>query len=205
MAEDPMSLDEFLARQSGDHELLATVEPIADQAERVKVTPFIAGETCQCASPLAVRREAIAELRPTGEAHWCCGQRLMVVAVTFTDETLGDVFAQLVQQAHRRAEERTVDAMTSGPFRPVLASNEGYDPSTAHALDTRSLMAGYRIDHTTGMPVRYQVAHVDRCGSAYGTCMLRCGEHDWRCICRCQNAYDRCRDPHAPLRDCDFR
>jgi hypothetical protein len=149
-----------------------------------------------------VKKDAIGSVTTTDETHVCCGKQLLVVEIEFLDETLSDVFGQLVDSA-RQSEDAADRLSPRGlPVSPVI------DYLRPHAWDTESLLAGYRINHLTGAPLNrgIQSTGSDRCAAERVNCLLRCGS-DLRCQCYCENAYTYCKNPLCPpewLHRCDL-
>lgn len=103
MAGEKLSVDDLLAKQAV---LRATVEAISGDETRVKITPFVPGAGCACSHSINLDKGAITELTATDEFHDCCGQRLPVVEVAFSDDRLADIFNQLSSSAADAAASR---------------------------------------------------------------------------------------------------
>ena len=98
----PMKLDAFLTQQTHvqDTGFMAVLEPIADRPDAIKVTPFHDDQGCGCASSLELPRTMIQSVTPTGKFHQCCGKRLEVVQVEFTENAsvpVADLMRRRVQ------------------------------------------------------------------------------------------------------------
>lgn len=97
-AKSAVSVDELLDAQS-EPSTRAPLARVAGDDAAVEVTPWVPGQGCMCHAALVVRKDQIASVTPTGETHLCCGEQHHVVTVQFADETLAQVFGQLVQNA----------------------------------------------------------------------------------------------------------
>ena len=96
-----VSLDEFLAEQSKAAVLLlATVEPVPDNKDAVRITPWRADAGCLCNLAFTVPKNAIDHLVPTEERHTCCGKSLRVVEV-HVDEPHRVAIGVVTQQLQR--------------------------------------------------------------------------------------------------------
>ena len=72
-----MRPDEFLKhQQESGIEIMATVEPVPDKVDRVKVTPYSRGRGCRCSSGFQLAVADIEDVQPLGNAIWCCGKQL---------------------------------------------------------------------------------------------------------------------------------
>jgi len=99
MAGEKLSIDELLANQEKQGAFRATIEAIPDDIDRVKVTPFIAGLGCLCDHALTIKKGEIESISTTDDVHICCGQRLLVVEISFKESTVADLFQQLSDPA----------------------------------------------------------------------------------------------------------
>lgn len=106
------SLEAFLALQARP-QILATIEPVPDDAGSVTLTPWQSKIGCLCYLSLRVPRAAIASVTPTGANHACCGKIVRVVEVEFatdhlvsTEQILGQVFEK-ARSSHPSAEARS--------------------------------------------------------------------------------------------------
>lgn len=96
-----MTVDQLLSQQR-DVKPLATIEPVPDNPDSVKVTPWLRATGCLCSLSLIVPKAVIESVKPTGESHYCCGKRLEVVEITFKKGAqlpVTDVFAQAAAAA----------------------------------------------------------------------------------------------------------
>ena len=97
----PMGLDEFLKSQSSG--ITATLEPIADKPTEIKITPYRDDHGCGCSSSFELPRNMIRSVIPTGKYHFCCGKRLEVAVVEFTENASVSV-ADLMKRIERPSE-----------------------------------------------------------------------------------------------------
>jgi len=212
--EDRIELDELLAQQDAPAGFRATVEALAGDEERVKVTPYVAGSGCLCSSALAVKRSAIKYLTKTDEIHLCCGKQLMVVEIEFEDETLGDVFGQLLgstpDEAHAHAAPWEGQASFAPPRLPNVgrpAGPWGSGPMPFH---------GQNEPFGTGNELRTGALSPYVCALRKVMCDQVCEVHRpgpfdsnqdptfwYRCICNCENDYASCvNGPNTPPGPC---
>jgi len=97
----PIKLDDFLSAQSTQRSgFTATVEAVPDKPTDVKITPFRDGHGCGCASSFVLPKSMIRSVTPTGTFHQCCGKRLEVVVVEFTENASIPV-ADLMKRVER--------------------------------------------------------------------------------------------------------
>jgi hypothetical protein len=133
---DSMTVDELL--QSQHQGLLATLEPVAEKPDLVKLTPWVPNGGCLCAWALNVKKTAIESVRATGDSHVCCGKILKVAEITFAkDATIGlaDVFAQALGGAQRQGLEHGSHADASGGMSgPFEVAGPGAQHPAPHAM-----------------------------------------------------------------------
>ncbi|MBV9469487.1 MAG: hypothetical protein JOZ57_09590 [Abitibacteriaceae bacterium] len=119
MPENKIGLDEFLKTQGSSFE--ATVEPVEDAPDLVKVSPYVRGLGCLCQLAVKLPGTTIESVEPTSQTHHCCGKILTVVKVNFKAEstiTLNDLFSQLSASAGSHAHK--------APVRGTGMSSMGY-------------------------------------------------------------------------------
>jgi hypothetical protein len=109
-----LELEELLQQQAAPKRLRATIERLSDDDSRVKVTPYIVGAGCLCASSLEIPKDAIESVTATSDSHYCCGHTLLVVEVTFSNETYSDVFSQLMRSVEERTLHGSDESMSPG-------------------------------------------------------------------------------------------
>ena len=128
---EPIQLDEFLTSQSSDTSgFTATLEPIDDKPSAVRVTPYREDRGCGCASSFELPKEMIESVVPTSRYHYCCGKRLEVVVVNFTDNAAVPV-AELMKPMDRSGG----DHHAHGPG-PGSGSASGFSLSRVAGTDT---------------------------------------------------------------------
>lgn len=96
-----ISLDELLSQQQQGL-FLATVEPVEDQPEDCKLTPWVEGQGCLCSLAVVIPRAAISSVKLTENRHYCCGKLLFVVEINFQQGSsikLDDLFSQMMKSA----------------------------------------------------------------------------------------------------------
>lgn len=228
MAGDRISIDDLLARQDQPGRLLVTVEALADDEKRVKVTPYIADVGCLCSRALTVNKDAIESLTTTEEVHVCCGKRLMVVEVSFVDDTLTDVFQQLADAARQTAQPPSSRPLPA-PMPPMVAPAPSmapyYSPFDMYPVAAANLASGRWMNEpfssywqgATGMPRQTgwwsDWFHAWQCGNRQRVCEQQCGSpvpfmpgynpRYTQCICECANDYNQCLDPHYQRQRCE--
>lgn len=189
MAGETISLDE-LQKQQERSRSLSTIDGIADQPDRVKVTPFARDAGCLCSYAVTVPTGAIGTITTTEEVHDCCGKTLMVVEVSFADPTLNDIYQQIGNSARRTTRTNAREQI------PALAWN---------VLLERALAPGRRTDsrHTErlGGWILTELAEELRtyCSKEYRYCQASCAER-YRpgssayeeCMEGCDKAYSEC-------------
>ena len=94
----PMPLEEFLKSQGSG--FTATLEPVPDKPAMVRVTPFRDDHGCGCSSGFELAKRMIRSVIPTGKHHFCCGKRLEVAVIEFTEDASVPV-ADLISRAER--------------------------------------------------------------------------------------------------------
>lgn len=105
----PIKLDDFLTAQSVQRSgFTATVEAIPDKPTDVRITPFREEHGCGCASSFMLPKSMIRSVAPTGTFHHCCGKRLEVVVVEFT-ETASVPVADLMKRTEHAESARRPD------------------------------------------------------------------------------------------------
>lgn len=153
-----MSLDEFFTLQARTS-VRATLEPIEGDDINLKITPWLEGEGCLCAYALTIPRKALRQVSPTGESHICCGKRLLVVEVEFSDKStlsVSDVFQQFLHLA-------------SQPFHS--------NPHPDHALSF-PVQDQFGYQSAQSYPGR-----VLGCPSGYEPCNGACYNREFQCCC----------------------
>jgi hypothetical protein len=102
-----LSIDELFQEQSKNH-FLATVEPIEDSKDLVKVTPWLKGEGCLCGYTFNIEKDKIESVEPTGDKHYCCDKSLLVVEITFKEKatiTFNHLFQTLLGNIKKKHSE----------------------------------------------------------------------------------------------------
>lgn len=170
-----LSVDELFKLQAQPN-LLATLEPVSDESEQVKVTPWSEFGGCQCTHARIVAKSAIKHVDPTGKIHECCGKLLQVVSVTFAEDAvipLSSVFTTGAPQ--------TPPAANIGFAAQPLAGASPFDTplSTGHSPEGMAFAGG-----GPGHPVSGYCSQ--------GQYFILCGNHSgcvpWGTKC-CWNAY----------------
>lgn len=111
-----------MANQEKQDAFRATIEAIPDDRERVKVTPFIDGLGCLCDQALNLKKDQIESISITDDVHICCGKRILVVEISFKDNTLTDLFQQLSDPARLGAMSGS-STPASGNRLPLMPPN----------------------------------------------------------------------------------
>lgn len=153
--------------------LEATIEPVDDDPDRVRITPFVPNVGCMCSVALTVRKEAIGSLVRTDEHHKCCGKTLGVVEVELTDETLKDVFSQLVN---------AMSMNIPTPHHPPASQDDPFSARTGR----RALRSRWGFGVSRNL----------KCQEDYEACMGSAYDEFDRCMCG--NGYNACIFPPRP-------
>jgi hypothetical protein len=176
MAREEVSVDSLLESQGAeDASLLATIEPVADDVTRVRITPFVAGSGCSCEQAITVPKQAIQALFKTDDIHWCCGKKFAVVEIEFANDILADVFRQLGESSRMRASQRMFD-QGSGMRSHVGMAPEGFG-------DFGPGRGGRMADRRVG--------DCSICGDFLFWCINRHGDDIYR-MAACFNIYQTC-------------
>jgi hypothetical protein len=150
-----------------------------------------------------------ASVEATDQRHMCCGQNLIVVAITFADPVVADIFSQTVASA--RADAATAvppfpDQRTQQPFGPPVIApptplsdtllwkwEDGVKLGPGHHAPA-NCMRELRENERTCWRLHGPPSGPDGIGdpSAFATC-----------FCISQNLYRRCLDPYAAVADCN--
>lgn len=94
--EKTMTVDEFM-QEKARASILATLDPVENPG-KVRVTPYQPGHDCGCAQGFEVPRNAIKDIKPTGQTLRCCGTLHKVVGLEFK---AGPHPASFLQRARR--------------------------------------------------------------------------------------------------------
>jgi hypothetical protein len=178
---NPMKLDEFLSSQSSRSEAFtATVEPIADNATDVKITPFHEGGGCGCSSSFTLAKKMIRSVKPTGNFHRCCGKRLEIVEIEFEEDASVPV-ADLMKRAARAGGEMHAgmphgipQGMPQGvphEATPYPMPGGGFSPYGARASARRG----------SGLVGRWPIPWTDCEIVCIEVCTRFCGPTGWAC------------------------
>jgi hypothetical protein len=165
----PMQLDEFLKSQTSG--FTATLEPVPEKPTSIKVTPYRDDRGCGCSSGFELPRNMIRSVTPTGKYHFCCGKRLEVAVVEFTENASVSV-ADLM----KRIEGPSEHAHSASPYSP-----RGH-PVPPHAADTSSRLSSGIVGR---WPIPWTPCHVE----CIEVCTRFCGPTGWDCC----NWETRCR------------
>lgn len=106
MMSNPVSVDDFLKSQRSG--FTATLEPVADKATHVKVTPYHGEHACGCDSAFQLPKDMIRSVTPTGTRHFCCGKWLEVVVVEFAENAsvpVQDLIGRMQRSHHHHGHE----------------------------------------------------------------------------------------------------
>jgi hypothetical protein len=96
-----ISLEALLSEQKRQ-QLTGTIEEVAGDPKKVKITPWLPGGACMCQYAMNVPKSAIDSVMLTPHQHPCCGKMLRVVEISFKaahSVSLEDVFGQLLSKA----------------------------------------------------------------------------------------------------------
>jgi hypothetical protein len=186
MAREEVSVDGLLESQGAeDGSLLATIEAVADDVTRVRITPFVAGSGCSCEQAITVPKQAIRALFKTDDIHLCCGKKFAVVEIEFADDVLADVFRQL------------------GESSPMHASQRMFNQGSGARSHLGGMLPGGFGDFGPGRGGRTaerRVGDCSICGDFLMWCINRHGDDIYQmmhCFSIAQTCYDRCREMDA--------
>jgi hypothetical protein len=183
---NPMKLDEFLSTQSSRSEAFtATVEPIADNATDVKITPFHEGGGCGCSSSFTLAKKMIRSVKPTGNFHRCCGKRLEIVEIEF-EENASVPVADLMKRAARAGGEMHAGLPHEGsPFQMPGMPGGQLPPHEARAAGRQGagLVGRWPIPWTP-----CEVVCIEVCTRFCGPTGWACCEWETRCGINCNRA-----------------
>jgi hypothetical protein len=171
----PMKLDEFLSSQGSS--FTATLEPIPEKPTQVKVTPYRDDRGCGCSSRFELPRDMIRSINPTGKYHYCCGKRLEVAVVEFTENASVSV-ADLI----KRIEQPSEHTHAAPPYVP----GENYIPPHAAGSGSRvsPLVGRWPIP---GTPC--EVECIEVCTRFCGPTGWDCCKWETRCTINCHGAW----------------
>jgi hypothetical protein len=174
MAGEELDLEELLNSQAKP-KTQVTIERVENDESRVRVTPFLAGVGCLCHLALTVPKDAVSSLTSTENVHLCCGKSLTVVEANFVNETLADVFSQLLSSAGLRPM----------PHLPTANLARQADATPRRFLRQGQLDA-MQMNSGPSRPPGY-------CSDAYTSCM----ENAWDATdqCMCYQGYLTCLNP----------
>ncbi len=195
-----MSVDELLASQSSSNSAFrATIEPIEDAEDVVKITPWFRGVGCLCQLSLKVPKETIEWVELTDETHFCCGKSLRVAELHFKKErtiSLNEVFSQLtgsaalqgqrMQQSFGAPSLMPPQEFTRGahPMLPVPRARGGIR-APGHRAVGRNLP--FNISRRFPPSTVAQLSpEVDQC---YDWCYKNCDTEDISCVDQCFGVY----------------
>lgn len=101
-----MKVDDFLSAQGNvEAGLTATLEAVPERDTHVKITPFREGLGCGCSQSFELPKKMIRSVTGTGRHHFCCGKRLEVASVEFTDDAAIPVSELMKAREHAHAHE----------------------------------------------------------------------------------------------------
>lgn len=188
MTGESISFAELFEQQAKEARgLRVTAQPIADDSERVKITPVDSDGNCWCSSSLVIPVASVSALRATEDTATCCGKRLKVVEIEFSDAALTAV----VSQVHARAAAIAQAAAAAprdyqpgpglpapySPYSPPWYPGSPYYPGRGPAARSRhslgesstwSCATQYAICMTI---IGDSIPGVQTCGDAYYDCM----------------------------------
>lgn len=174
-----MSLDEFLNEPSVQL-LKATIEPIKDDVNKVKITPFVPGGACSCNASLTLPKSIIESVEPTGETKACCGKMLRVVEIKFhTGKAIdiGELFVQLTSRKTHDHSQHEAQNMPSQPYQflsPTIPMEYGgqfyHNIQHPKPNSVPAEMHGFRMSCPNGW---YSCCCGNNCGCCSHPCTFR--------------------------------
>jgi len=216
MSDSKRSIEDLLSRQNEPSPLRVTIREVSDDETKVTVTPIVVGAgICQCDYSLDISKDQIAAVEFTEEYVECCGARLMVVGIEFTNDTLTDVVSQLAQRSHERvtriANERGFTPAGWSVPRAVASSN------VWGAVDRHGLPVHVDPETDTGFPgtgMPSITGHHVCCATELVRCAKACdvvyemdGDAYFRyscCMFACDEEHTQCRHPSYRKRECPY-
>jgi hypothetical protein len=161
-----MKLDEFLKSQTSG--FTATLEPIPENPAHVKVTPYRDDRGCGCSSSFQLPRDMIRSVIPTGNYHYCCGKRLEVALIEFSENASIPV-ADLMKRMDGPTEHTH-----AGP--PNLAAAHHFQP---HPGNNPGPYAG--SPRRSGLVGRWPIPWTPCEVECIEVCTRFCGPTGWDC------------------------
>lgn len=189
---DAMKLDEFLAEQ-GAGVITATLEPIPNRPDHIKLTPWRGGLGCLCQYSIEIPKTAIRSVRPTGDLHDCCGKLLRVVEVMFNPNaslTLDEVMGQMMKNMTTHSEAHQPHPTEAGA-QLHWAPADPNDPSMTSAMTDFGAPSPARRPCQIGqLPCRGSCG--ERCynpgnSHCFGGLVCPWGWHRCGRLCKCYN------------------
>ena len=175
-----MNLEEFLESQSStsasDSHFTATLEPVPEKPAEIKVTPFREDQGCGCASSFELPKAMIHAVTPTGKFHFCCGKRLEVVVVEFTEHASIPV-AELMRRSLRRDDHPHVHG--GSPFPPAFAMGGGHGGYGGHGMPPRAALSRSRAG--AGIVGRFPIPWTPCTINCIEVCTEFCSDVGWDC------------------------
>lgn len=163
------NLDEFLKSQSSG--FTATLEAVPDKPTAVKVTPFRDEHGCGCSSSFELARSMIRSVTPTGKFHFCCGKRLEVVVVEFTENASVPV-ADLINRG-----EHPNQPMHAAPHHHHAGGHSV--PRDCHPFQARAGLSGASASLVGRWPIPWTPCTL----TCIEVCTEFCSDTGWDC-CR---------------------
>ena len=176
---DSMKLDEFLSSQSSQSEAFtATVEPIADNATNVKITPYQEGRGCGCSSSFTLAKKMIRSVKPTGNFHRCCGKRLEIVEIEF-EENASVPVSDLMKRASRTGGEAHTGMPHAGIPYQMMGGGQFPAQMPGGQLPPREARAAGRggAGLVGRWPIPWTPCHV----TCIEVCTRFCSDTGWDC------------------------
>lgn len=187
-------LSKFLTDQDKEP-MKATVEPVAGDDDKVKITPWSEQAGCQCSKALVVPKAAVDGVEATEDVHHCCGKTLKVVGVHFKASTpmpLHEVFKQM-QSAHpvtMSCDRRPDKCSADNPYWECVNNSCNCKSSCDPTLFPR-------LQHLHGgdfAPGQFAPPHAPHFPGGHGPPGLR--------VHSCNPRPDKCTSPYAPYWNC---
>jgi hypothetical protein len=124
-----ISLEEFLSEEANET-FLCTLEKVADDDTKIKLTPFInEQEGCGCSSALILSKDLIESVSPTENSHLCCGKKHKVVEVFFKEGAsikVEDILKSTIEKASKKKAANSDHHINKQlPYHPFTYPTEG--------------------------------------------------------------------------------
>jgi hypothetical protein len=186
MTYEELSVEDVLQTQAeAASRTLCTVDVSQRGEEWVKLTPYIPGVGCSCASSVDLPKSAISSLQDTGERHLCCGKTLTVLSVRLADESA----AQLLKTVATLTERATTARSAPPPETSRRSPQDDAISAVIHRLIQEIPPTG------VGRPMNFGpfTSCMNSCWDEYTICLEGAGGNS-ALECECKRRLQACID-----------